>query len=78
MIECPPHLIGLLIGRGGSTIKRIKVRVGYPNIGCGHSDRAQYNIALSTAVRVAFDVAYYKDDAEGLLKILCHTPFVIY
>lgn len=26
MIECPPHLIGLLIGRGGSTIKRIKVR----------------------------------------------------
>ncbi|CAN0386300.1 unnamed protein product, partial [Pylaiella littoralis] len=24
MIECPPHLIGLLIGRGGSTIKRIK------------------------------------------------------
>lgn len=25
MIECPPHLIGLLIGRGGSTIKRIKV-----------------------------------------------------
>ncbi|KAG5175969.1 hypothetical protein JKP88DRAFT_351307 [Tribonema minus] len=24
MIDCPPHLIGLLIGRGGSTIKRIK------------------------------------------------------
>lgn len=27
MIECPPHLIGLLIGRGGSTIKRIKVLI---------------------------------------------------
>ena len=24
MLDCPPHLIGLLIGRGGSTIKRIK------------------------------------------------------
>lgn len=24
MMDCPPHLIGLLIGRGGSTIKRIK------------------------------------------------------
>lgn len=33
MIECPPHLIGLLIGRGGSTIKRIKVKTRVCNAG---------------------------------------------